>query len=96
MRELVLNIARVMVGSWIGAVLSWLLITWIGNGRFPLHQWGDLKTYAAGGVGCAIIVGAGYYLSRYLLRLDDRATSAVVLILLISTVAFLRGVMVPK
>mgnify|MGYP000312528507 FL=1 len=96
MRELVLNTATVMVGSWIGAVLSCLLMAWIGKGRFPLHQWGDLKTYAVGGIGCAIIVGAGYYLSRYLLRLDDRWTNAVVLILGLSTIAFLRGVVVPK
>ena len=96
MRELVLDIARVMVGSWIGAVLGWLLMGWIGSGRSPLHQWGDLKAYAVGGVGCAIIVGSGYYLSRYLLRVDDRWTSTVVLILFIFTIAFLRDFVVPK
>lgn len=96
MRELVLKAAGVMVSAWIGAVLSWLLVAWIGEGRFPLHQWVHLKTYVVGGVVCAMIAGAVYFLSRYLLRLEERTTSVVVLVVVIFTIAFLRGFVVPK
>lgn len=96
MRELVLKTAGVMVSAWLGAVLSWLLIAWIGGRGFPPLQWVHLKTYVGGGVACAMIAGVAYFLSRYLLRLDERVAAVVVLILFVSIIAFLRGFVVSK